>query len=50
MMDGTAASILQQTKKFEKDPEEAKINELREQVKNHYLMIMKKPKQALKQV
>ena len=49
MLDGTTNSILQQTKKFDKDPKEATIDELCKQVENLHLMMMKQPRQAPKQ-
>ncbi len=49
LIDGTAASIFQPTKKFDNDPKEAKIDELYEQVDNLHLMMMKQPRQAPKQ-
>ncbi len=48
MMNNTAASIFQQTKMFDKDPTEAKIDKLWKQVKNLHLMMMKQPRQAPK--
>ncbi len=42
MMDETTVPIFQQTKKFDKDPKETKINELCKQVENLHLMMMKK--------
>ena len=48
MMDGTAASIFQQTKKFDKDRKETKIDELCKQVENLRLMMMKEHIQAPK--
>ncbi len=41
MVDGTAVPIFQQTKKFDKDPKEIKIDELCKQVENLSLMTMK---------
>ncbi len=49
MLDGSTTSIFQQTKKFDKDPKEVKIDELCKQVENLHLMMMKKPRQAPKQ-
>ncbi len=49
MIDGTAATIFQQTKKFAKDPKEASIDELCKQVKNLHLLLMKQPMHASKQ-
>ncbi len=48
-MEGTEALILQQAKKFDKNPKEAKIDELCKQIENLHLMMMKKPRKALKQ-
>ncbi len=48
MTDGTTTLISQLTKKFDKDPKEAKIYELCKQVENLHL-IMKQPKKCPKQ-
>ena len=40
MLDGTTTSIFQQTKKFDKDAKETKIDELCKQVENLHLMMM----------
>ena len=49
LMDGTAGTIFQQTKKFENDPKEAKIDKLCKQDRNIHLMMMKQPRKAPKQ-
>ena len=41
MTDGTAAPIFKQTKKFDKNPKETKIDELCKQVEHLHLMMMK---------
>ncbi len=48
MMDITANPILQHTKKFDKDPKEAKIAKLCKQVENLHLMMMRQPRKAPK--
>ena len=48
-LDGTTTSIFQQTKKFDKDTKEAKIDELRKPVENIHLMMIKQLRQAPKQ-
>ena len=49
MMDRTAAPIFPQTKKFDKDPKEIKIDKLYKQVENLHLMMKKQPRKAPKQ-
>ncbi len=49
MLDGSTTAIFQQTKKFNKDQKEAKINELCKQVESLHLMMMRQPRQAPKQ-
>ncbi len=49
MLDGTTASIFQNTKKLDKDPKEAKIDEMCQQVEDLHLMMIKQPRQVPKQ-
>ena len=49
MLGDTMPSIFQQTKKFDKDPKEAKMDELCKQFEKLYLMMIKQPRQSLKQ-
>ncbi len=48
-MEGSTAPLFQQTKKFEKNRREDKIDELCKQVGNLHLMMMKQPRQDPKQ-
>ncbi len=50
MIQGSAAPLFKQMKKFEKDAKEEKIDKLCKQVENLNLMMMKQPRQAPKQV
>ncbi len=43
MMEGSVSPLFKQTKKFDKDPKENKIDQLCKQVENLHLMIMKSP-------
>ena len=43
-MEGSAAPLFKQMKKFEKDAKEEKIDKLCKQVENLHLMMMKQPR------